>query len=184
MKRRAFFLALAASLVAVLPASAQRPQPGILGQPAPAWGATQWLNLPRGAQALDVADFRGKVVYLYCFQSWCPGCHKVGFPTLKTLLGQYADDADVAFVAVQTTFEGFGSNGFKQAQQTAARYGLAIPVGQSGAAGQPSVLMRDYRTGGTPWVIIIDRKGVVRFNDFHVDPRQAVKIIDALKAER
>ena len=123
-------------------------------------------------------------MYLYGFQSWCPGCHKVGFPTLKTLLGQYADDAEVAFVAVQTTFEGFGSNGVAQARQTAARYGLTIPVGQSGTAKQPSALMRDYRTGGTPWVIIIDRRGVVRFNDFHIAPQQAVQVIDALKAER
>jgi len=184
MKRRTFLLTFAALLLGSLPAFAQRQQPGIVGQPAPAWGVTDWLNLPPNARALDVADLRGKVVYLYGFQSWCPGCHKVGFPTLKTLLGKYADDAEVAFVAVQTTFEGFGSNGFAQARQTAARYGLTIPVGQSGTAQQPSALMRNYRTGGTPWVIIIDRRGVVRFNDFHIAPQQAVQFMDALKAER
>jgi len=32
--------------------------------------------------------------------------------------------------------------------------------------------------------IIIDRRGVVRFNDFHIAPQQAVQFIDALKAER
>lgn len=68
--------------------------------------------------------------------------------------------------------------------ERAARYGLTIPVGQSGTAKQPSALMRNYRTGGTPWVIIIDRRGVVRFNDFHIAPQQAVQVIDALKAER
>ncbi|AMS41435.1 hypothetical protein N7E70_011930 [Aminobacter sp. NyZ550] len=29
--------------------------------------------------------------------------------------------------------------------------------------------MQDYRTGGTPWFIIIDPAGKVVFNDFHLD---------------
>lgn len=73
MNRRAFLVGFAALLLASLPALAQRQQPGIVGQPAPAWGVTDWLNLPPNARALDVADLRGKVVYLYGFQSWCPG---------------------------------------------------------------------------------------------------------------
>ena len=42
--------------------------------------------------------------------------------------------------------------------------------------------MRNYRTGGTPWTIIIDKRGMVRFNNFHIQAEDAVKIIDALKS--
>ena len=55
--------------------AAQSPSLGILGQPAPAWEVARWFNLPSGTDSLDIADLRGKVVYLFCFQSWCPGCH-------------------------------------------------------------------------------------------------------------
>jgi thiol-disulfide isomerase/thioredoxin len=101
-------------------------RPGILHRPAPAWGVTQWLNLPKDKRSVELADYRGKVIYLYAFQSWCPGCHQHGFPTLKELIARYGGDTNVAMVAVQTAFEGFQANGFEQAKQTARRYNLLI----------------------------------------------------------
>lgn len=56
------------------------PSYGILGQRAPEWDVRQWFNLPDGKDTVDLGDYKGKVVYLYCFQSWCPGCHSSGFP--------------------------------------------------------------------------------------------------------
>lgn len=175
---------LPALLLAARGAPAQQRRLGIAGQPAPSWGVTQWLNLPKGKKSLDVGDYRGRVLYLYCFQSWCPGCHRYGFPTLQRVTGHYKDERDVAFVAVQTTFEGFGTNTPARAKQTAARYKLSIPVGHSGARDKRSELMRRYRTGGTPWTVIIDRSGRVRFNDFHIAPQQATALIDKLLKEK
>jgi len=159
----------------------RNPDLGILDEPAPAWRVDQWFNLPGGRDSIDLADYRGKVVYLYGFQSWCPGCHSHGFPTLQELTKRFEGDEDVAFVAVQTTFEGFGTNTPDKALQTANRYDLEIPVGHSGAAAAPSPLMRDYRGGGTPWTVIIGRDGVVRFNDFHITPDEAERLINHLK---
>ena len=90
---------------------------------------------------------------------------------------------DVAFVAVQTVFEGFSSNTPEKAEATAERYGLKIPFGHSGKEGDPSPMMRRYRTGGTPWTILIDKKGVVRFNDFHISPEGGESAINQLLAE-
>jgi thiol-disulfide isomerase/thioredoxin len=155
---------------------------GIAGRQAPAWDVTQWINLPDGAIALNPSDFQGKVVYLYCFQSWCPGCHSRGFPTLQALIEHYQDNDDVAFVAVQTTFEGFSTNSPEAAWKTADRYDLKIPVGHSGGQDQRSKLMTRYRNGGTPWVVIIDKEGKVQFNDFHISMPKAVRMIDALES--
>jgi len=157
------------------------PKRGILNQKAPSWEISSWFQLPEDRKSLDVADFKDKVIYLYCFQSWCPGCHTYGFPTLKEIIKQYKNDKDVAIVAVQTTFEGFSSNGIEQAKEVAKRYKLNIPIGQSGTRSHRSKLMANYRTGGTPWTIIIDKQGVVSYNDFHVDPSYAIKMIDQLK---
>jgi len=155
-------------------------QRGILNQPAPPWLVTNWFNLPKGKKRLDIEDFHGKVLYLFCFQSWCPGCHSRGFPTLKKMISHFGDNQDVAFVAIQTVFEGFGTNTFKRAKSVGKEYDLTIPIGQSGDAGKHSELMQRYRTGGTPWTIIIDQKGIVRFNDFHVSQEKATRLIQNL----
>jgi thiol-disulfide isomerase/thioredoxin len=161
-------------------ASGQRIR-GIRGQQAPKWEVGQWRNLPEDKQSIDISDYAGKVVYLFCFQSWCPGCHSSGFPALQALSEHYSDDDDVAFVAIQTVFEGFSSNTPKRAWENAKKYKLDFPVGHSGSRDEYSRIMRRYRTGGTPWTIIIDRDGVVRYNDFRVKPKAAISLINKLK---
>ncbi|WP_417848848.1 TlpA family protein disulfide reductase [Thalassoglobus sp.] len=158
-----------------------RPHLGIVGQQAPAWSVSEWRQLPVGVTTLNVDDFRGKVLYLYFFQSWCPGCHSSGFPTLQKLQQQFTNSSDVAFVVIQTTFEGHDQNGVDKLLPTAGRYGLKIPFGQSaGNSGTPDIMYK-YRTGGTPWVVLIDKQGKVVFNDFHIDPAGAAEAIRQLK---
>lgn len=153
---------------------------GIVGKQAPSWSVDQWLNLPPGKQKIDVQDYHGKTLYMFCFQSWCPGCHRSGFPTLQKVISRFRDNDNVAFVAIQTVFEGYASNTFEHAKQVARKYKLTIPVGQSGENGTRSKVMTHYRSGGTPWVVIIDRDGVVRYNDFHIGVEEADKIIHTL----
>ena len=61
------------------------PRYGIEGQQAPEWGVAQWFNLPQDKPSLTLRDVANEIVYLYCFQSWCPGCLKHGFPTLMSV---------------------------------------------------------------------------------------------------
>ena len=46
--------------------------------------------------------------------------------------------------------------------------------------------MRSYRSGGTPWAVLISPDGDVLYNDFGIDPDGAVdflrKAIDKLEA--
>jgi len=91
----------------------------------------------------------------------------------------------VAFVAVQTVFEGFSVNTKDAAKKSADDFGLKIPVAHdSGRASSGSLLMRRYRAGGTPWVAIIDPSGVVVANDFFISAARSVAIIDKLLAAR
>ena len=92
---------------------------GIQGQAAPDWGVAQWFSLPVDKSTLEPSDFAGKVLYLYCFQSWCPGFHSHGFPTLKAVRDNYKGNTAVDFVAIQTVFEGFDTNTFERIQETA-----------------------------------------------------------------
>jgi thiol-disulfide isomerase/thioredoxin len=176
-------LALFAALLGVAStANAQAYRSGILNQPAPVWSVQKWINLPEGRSRIEIDDYRGKVLYLFCFQSWCPGCHSHGFPTLQKVISEFEGNDDLAFVALQTVFEGFQTNTFEAAIKTARDFALDIPVGQSGEDGVRSVVVDRYRTGGTPWTIIIDREGIVRYNDFRITVSQATTIIRDLLA--
>jgi thiol-disulfide isomerase/thioredoxin len=155
---------------------------GIQGHQAPQWGVEKWFNLPDEKQRIDLPDFSSSVIYLYCFQSWCPGCHSHGFPTLLNVMEQFRAFSNVAFVAVQTVFEGFEVNTAERARETAEKYQLTIPVGHDpGPDGRRSLIMQRYRTGGTPWAIVIDSKGTVRYNDFRADAYQMTDLINQLR---
>jgi hypothetical protein len=84
---------------------------------------------------------------------------------------------------VQTVFEGFNVNTASKAKSSADQYGLKIPVGHDeGPDAKRSYLMGRYRSGGTPWVAIIDRQGVVRFDGFHIAPKRSIALVDRLLA--
>lgn len=59
-------VAVATTLALVTAAQAR----GATGQIAPKWDIEKWINLPEGEESLDIGDFRGKVLYLFTFQSW------------------------------------------------------------------------------------------------------------------
>jgi len=168
------------SLYAQSGAKPSQPTAGIVGQQAPQWDVSEWHQLPAGKTDLNIGDYQGKVLYLYFFQSWCPGCHSTGFPNLQKLHNKYKDDPSVEFVVIQTTFEGHGVNTANKLAPTAEKFKLPIPFGQSAGEDTPPI-MQKYRTRGTPWVILIDKNGQVQYNDFHLNPNQAVAAIEQLK---
>jgi hypothetical protein len=44
--------------------------------------------------------------------------------------------------------------------------------------------MRNYRSGGTPWTVFIDPSGRVVYNNFHLDVKPAVELIENLLAKK
>ena len=100
---------------------------------------------------------------------------------MQEIAAHYQNDKTVAVVTIQTTFEGFGINSREALGEIAAEYDLAIPIGHSGSAGDPSPLMYRYKSRGTPWVVIIDKSGMIRFSNFHLEPHQSRALIEELK---
>ncbi len=102
---------------------------------------------------------------------------------MQEIVSSYVDDPEVAVVAIQTTFEGFSINSAQVLHEVAAKYDLSIPIGHNGWAGKPSPLMYKYKTRGTPWIVIIDKSGMIRFSNFFLKPNESRKIIEELKRE-
>ena len=88
------------------------------------------------------------------------------------------------FLTVQTAFEGHQANTFKRGKQVLEKFKLDLPFGQDGAPGVRPSIMRDFKTGGTPWTIVIDPEGVIRFSTFHLPAADAIRLIDKLKAKK
>ena len=107
----------------------------------------------------------------------------MGFPTLKKLTEVFNDNKFVTFVAVQTVFEGYGFNSKDKLRKNQLKYQVYIPMAH--APGDKKTheippIMRNYRSGGTPWKVIIDRDGTVVYNHFHIDADQAITLINRL----
>ncbi len=161
---------------------------GIKGAKAPKWEIPIWID--ENGYALDkpieIDDYHNKVVVMLGFQSWCQGCHKSGFPSLKALIDIYKEEANVQFLAVQTVFEGPEINTEERLLELKKQYQLSIPFGHDTGETHGrtrSNIMYHYRTGGTPWIIIINRQGIVVYNEFRIGLTMAQDIINKALAE-
>jgi len=145
------------------------------------FGVEQWVDgNGQKISPLHLADFGNKMKVIFCFQSWCPGCHSIGFPSLIQLTNSFSNMMDsIVFLAIQTVFEGFNENTFESMLDAQKKYNLKIPFGHdAGNNGfSTSNFMKIYQTGGTPWFVIIDRYDNVVFSDFHININGAVQYL-------
>ena len=150
-------------------ASAQRRgASALVGQNAPEVDPAAWT--PGDRPPFSLRNSRGKVVVVYAFQSWCPGCQRRGFPVTRALERHFSNRVDVEFLYIQTPFEGHSVNTYQRLVIEKLQWRIERPLAQDrlDRGGTPR-LMRDYRTAGTPWHIVIDKQGTIRFNDFTRD---------------
>lgn len=115
---------------------------------------------------------------VFCFQTWCQGCHSMGFPALKRMVEAFHGDDRVSFLAIQTVFEGRQENTWEAMLKNQREYGLGIPFGHDAAEeGEYPRTMVDFGTGGTPWFLLIDRQDRLVFGNFHLDAEKAITYI-------
>lgn len=160
---------------------------GILGHQAPELTVSKWIDGEgKPMKTVQLAQFKEKVVFILTWQSWCPGCHRIGFPNLKKVYEHFKSEnklgSDVVFLAIQTPFEGLETNTFDKLRPTQEEFDLPIPFGHDSVGNYPN-LMKDYKTGGTPWNIILDKEHKVVFNNFRIEAASAIKLIEKILNE-
>lgn len=157
---------------------------GIAGLKAPELKVTKWIDgNGNNSTPITLDQLKGKFKIIYCFQAWCPGCHSSGLPALQKMVTALNDNDKVAFLAIQTVFEGADANTFQRMVDIQKEYELAIPFGHDvGDASTQNIshTMFDYRTGGTPWFILIDENNQVIFNDFRLNTEKAIEYLRAI----
>lgn len=127
-----------------------RPGPGI-DSGAKADAPAQDFGLPalRGDN-VRLSDYRGKVVFLNIWATWCPPCREE-MPSMESLY-QRLKGRDFEMLAVSIDREGKNAVG-----PFAAKYGLTFPV----LLDPESKTYRLYGLTGVPETFIIDKNGVI-----------------------
>lgn len=164
----------------------QQKKYGILGGDAPELDkAIYWIDVNgKERETLQLSDYEDKFKVIYCFQSWCPGCHSRGLPALQKMMEALKNNDKIVFMAIQTVFEGIHTNTKDKLLKTQEQYNLEIPFGHDvgdETTNNRSSTMYNYKTGGTPWFIFIDQQGKVVFNDFHLDEEKAIEYLKEVK---
>ncbi|MBX2867779.1 MAG: peroxiredoxin family protein [Acidiferrobacterales bacterium] len=170
----------AASAIGSRAFAQSRSRYGIEGQLAPELELDYWIDKDGNPSDFSVAGSRGKWVLLKCFQDWCPGCHSSGFPTLQAFSERFWDHPKVAIAGIQTVFEGFSTNTVEDVRKLQLQYELPIHMahdpGDHDTGARPQT-MEKYRTGGTPWLILISPEGQVLYNNFHVNAEKMIEFV-------
>jgi len=158
---------------------------GIESKNAPEFNIPKWIDrYGNETGSIKLKDYEEKFKVIYCFQAWCPGCHSRGLPSLKKMVDALEGNDKVVFLAIQTVFEGRHANTFEKLKEIQKEYSICIPFGHDeGDESRENIssTMRNYRTGGTPWFILIDQNNKVIFNDFHLDDNKAIEYLKELK---
>ncbi len=151
---------------------------------APEFNVKDWVDANGNKiEAVRLLDFEGRFKIIYCFQSWCPGCHSKGLPDLKRIVEAHEENDKVVFLAIQTVFEGHSENTYEKMMETQKKYDLKIPFGHdAGDDGKSrSNVMTNFQTGGTPWFLFIDKHNHIVFSDFHLNVDAAMAFLNTLE---
>jgi thiol-disulfide isomerase/thioredoxin len=159
---------------------------GIVGLHAPPLENVRWIDgNGDGRSPLSLAELGQGFKILYFFQDWCAGCHAHGFPTFVTLANRLHDKG-VGLAVIQTVFEGSEINTFDRLRENQQRYGLRVPFGHAAAvaalADTTPQIMAAYRSGGTPWFVVIAPDGRVVYDGFGLDADRLVQALRPLAA--
>ena len=129
----------------------QPKMPSLVGEntaliPAPSFAITGVNH-----QALDLAEQKGKVLFINFWATWCPPCI-AEMPSIHKLYQQFKDDPNVQFLLIDVDAQPQRSHDFM------VRNNWDLPVYIPNQNIPP-----DYFTGTLPTTVIVNRKGQITF---------------------
>ena len=122
-----------------------------VGEQAPSFTLPK-LNAELPASAVNLADFRGKVIYLDFWASWCAPCH-ISIPLLNKLRNEYAEQG-LPFEVIAINVDSNPEDGMDFLRDVPVEYVvLSDPEGNT-----PS----QYGLKAMPTAYLVDQTGTVR----------------------
>jgi peroxiredoxin len=154
--------ALAASLIIALPALAV---PGASG-PAP-----DFTLAARGGKQVALADFKGRVVMLNFWATWCGPCRQE-MPLLESIHRKYSK-MGFTMIGVNVEPDSKAAEAWLQKQAP-----ITFPI----VYDTDSKVSKLYKVAGMPSSVIVDRKGKVRVLHKGYKPGDENQYLDHIRA--
>jgi hypothetical protein len=121
----------------------------------------KWLN---SESPITLESLQGKVVAIFAFQMLCPGCVEHSIPQAKKVYTLFPNE-DLVVLGLHTVFEHHAAMTEVSLKAFLHEYRIPFPV----AIDLPSVdksplpeTMKSYQLGGTPSLILVDKRGQLR----------------------
>lgn len=106
-----------------------------------------------GGETIDLADSRGKVIFLNFWATWCPPC-LAEMPSVNALRSRFKDDPSVVFIMADA------DNNLKRSEQFMKKHDYDLPVYEPAGA-----IPRSIFEGTLPTTVIVNKQGEIVF--FH-----------------
>ena len=120
-------------------------------------------------QTMTLSDYRGEVVYLSFWASWCIPCRQE-MPILSGLWDKHRD-AGLRIIGINV------DENIDAARQFAQDYDIEFPLVRD----QNRAVSKLYRVAGYPSHYIVDRKGKVRFSAMGFTDNDALAVIQEVE---
>lgn len=109
-----------------------------------------------GGGSVSTEDYRGKVVILNIWATWCPPC-KAELPDFDMIAANYKDDAVV--IAAHSPYENYTAEGYVEENFPDASILFAYDTDMSDAYAAAG------GNGYVPYTVILDQNGVIVYTD-------------------
>jgi thiol-disulfide isomerase/thioredoxin len=133
------------------------PSDSIRNYPAPAF-----IMKDLTGKNVSLADYKGKVLVLDFWATWCGPCHET-LPFVLETMKHYKDDANVRFLFVNTRERSTNSRDLVSKYITRNQYDFTVVLDELNADGKQELFYRAFHVAGLPTRMVIDGNGIVRF---------------------
>ena len=158
------------------PAARAVPEPPALGRPAPPLQVVGWSD----GKPHSLADYRGKVVFLDFWGTWC-GPSVKGIPSLERLEQKY-EPRGVVFLSIHTPGEDIGKIRRFLDLKKSTLVSALDEAHDPGDNARNGLTADRYGVRGYPTLVMIDRRGNVAFHS-GIGTREGVAAMKALGKE-
>lgn len=148
---------LSAQAQSQTPAVGFLPSDSIRNYPAPVF-----IMKDLTGKDVSLTDYRGKVLVLDFWATWCGPCHET-VPFVVETMKHYKDDANVRFLFVNTRERSANSRDLVSKYIARNQYDFTVVLDELDADGKQERFYRAFHVAGLPTRMVIDGNGIVRF---------------------
>jgi thiol-disulfide isomerase/thioredoxin len=126
--------------------------------------APEWTLKDMAGKPVKFSDFKGKVVVMDFWGSWCPPC-RAELPKFQAMVDKYKDNKNVVFLGMNWERPGEPAARMKAVTDFMAKNKYTFPV----IIDHERVAVEAYEIQGFPTVFMIDGSGTIRYRNVGYD---------------